>query len=1140
MAWSNSKDRRRRGRGVLAATLMASASIGPILITVGGTAYAQSTPRTFSIPAGPLSQALASFGRQSGLQVTYPAEITAGKQSPGVNGSATPEQALAQLLRGSGLSYSFPNPRTVSISAPGARADSAATVEGAIQLDTINVSGGAVSPQDRPYVTPGSSSFISREQIETTRGTSVGDTFKGVPGVLSGDDNNGPKFDPSIRGLGIDRVPVRIDGASASVSEYRGYSGAATSNYVDPDLIGGITIKKGPDAGPEGAGAIGGLVSLRTLNADDIIKPGKDFGIRLRGGFSDNTRSPVPWQVAGINAGGPSSLWDANSYFSSAAFATKQSGFDLVAAYAHRESGNYFAGTHGPQYIDIPSVLDRNRPGAPIMRPAQTKRLSDYYGPGSEVLNTSQNMDSLLLKGTLKFDANHTLELAHLGYRNSFGQSMPSMTQISVTPDWNKQLETAETRQNNYTARYRWKPDDNDLIDLKINSFLTDLRNETMMNAQVATDLGSGVEPFMSSRIRTWGINISNTSRFDTHWGDVSLNYGASYNDEDMIPLQSRQQMSFLSSNGTRQMVGIFTNGEWTPAHWLKFNAGVRYDSYRTKDRANVQDLQSPGNGGLNPALAGFSFHGDGVSPHASVTVTPFEGLQLYGLYAEGFRPPNIWEATNNVIAINPNLRPERAQNWEFGVNVSRDNVLMNGDKARLKVSYFDNTIHDVIVRDYYFRVPNLFSFYYRRNNYDRAHFTGIEVSGRYDTGKVFTDFSATYYDKVEYCRNPYPNVPGQYYYPNYGTGCQDSPYANDYLTNQVPPKFSASATLGVRLLDDRLTLAGRATYMGDRGGSYLDFVLPSTLWVAYTVYDAFASYKIDENLRLDASVENLTDRYYFKPLSQATLPAPGRTIRMSLTGTFDGSERGASFRPYGMPMKATKAAPDSHWTGFYIGSHLGIGFGRDERHMTSLTGTSDDSAVQEVADHKFRDLNRGLQAGFNYQLGNRTVLGLESDISWLGYDDTSEMPSLEGGANALEAKVHTRLDWLATLRGRVGYAIDKRWMLYGTAGAAFLRQTEQRSQFVGPRTGRTAPVPSFSESVSSIRPGFAVGAGTEYAIADGWSLKAEYLYAGFGAESFLFPNARANVMPNAETTGRRLSSSVGIHMQTIGVNYRF
>ncbi|MPZ38691.1 MAG: TonB-dependent receptor [Rhizobiales bacterium] len=704
MARSNGKGGQHRGRGMLAATLMASASIGTILIAVDGAAYAQTTQRTFSIPAGPLSQALASFGRQSGLQVTYPAEITAGKRSPGMNGSATPEQALAQILSGSGLSYGFPNSRTVAISGPDARAESATNVEGAIQLDTIQVSGGrAVAPTDKPYVTPGSSSFISRQQIEMTRGTSVGDTFKGVPGLLSGDDNNGPKFDPSIRGLGVDRVPVRVDGASASVTEYRGYSGAATSNYVDPDLIGGITIKKGPDAGPEGAGAIGGLVSMRTINADDIVKPDKDFGIRLRGGLGDNTRSPVPWQIAGVNAGGPSSLWDANSYFSSAAFATKQQGFDLVAAYVHRESGNYFAGANGPQSIVIPPHLDRNRL-IPFMRDARTIRLSDYYGPGSEVLNTSQNMDSLLLKGTLKFAENHTLELAHMGYRNSFGQSMPSMTQISAIPNWNKQLENAEIKQNNYTARYHWKSDDNDLIDLRINSFLTDLRNETMMNAQTSSDFGAGVEPFMSSRTRTWGINISNTSRFESQWGEFSLNYGASYNDEDMVPLQSREQTSFLSSNGTRRMVGLFTNGEWTPTHWLKFNAGVRYDSYRTQDRSNPQDLLSPGNGGLTPSLAGFKFHGHGVSPHASITVTPYEGIQLYGLYAEGFRPPNIWEVTNNVIAINPNLKPERAQNWEVGVNVSRDNVLTNGDKARLKVSYFDNTIHDVIVRDYYFR----------------------------------------------------------------------------------------------------------------------------------------------------------------------------------------------------------------------------------------------------------------------------------------------------------------------------------------------------------------------------------------------------------------------------------------------------
>lgn len=78
----------------------------------------------FDVPAGPLSRALTTFGRQAGLQVTYLTVVSAGKNSPGVSGQVGPEDALTHILQGTGLSYSFTNATTVAVSAPagGARA----------------------------------------------------------------------------------------------------------------------------------------------------------------------------------------------------------------------------------------------------------------------------------------------------------------------------------------------------------------------------------------------------------------------------------------------------------------------------------------------------------------------------------------------------------------------------------------------------------------------------------------------------------------------------------------------------------------------------------------------------------------------------------------------------------------------------------------------------------------------------------------------------------------------------------------------------------------------------------------------------------------------------------------------------------
>ena len=95
---------------------------------------------------------------------------------------------------------------------------------------------------DKPYQTPGPSAYLSHEDIERKQETTIGDLFKDIPGVTSIDDNNGPNFDMNIRGLAIGRVPVGIDGASASVTSYRGYGSSGTSNYVVAGAINGHSV----------------------------------------------------------------------------------------------------------------------------------------------------------------------------------------------------------------------------------------------------------------------------------------------------------------------------------------------------------------------------------------------------------------------------------------------------------------------------------------------------------------------------------------------------------------------------------------------------------------------------------------------------------------------------------------------------------------------------------------------------------------------------------------------------------------------------------------------------------------------------------------------------------------------------------
>ena len=64
---------------------------------------AEAAPRSYNIPAGPLSAAIARFAAESGVYIAADGALTAGKTSPGFQGTLAPQDALNRLLKGSGL-----------------------------------------------------------------------------------------------------------------------------------------------------------------------------------------------------------------------------------------------------------------------------------------------------------------------------------------------------------------------------------------------------------------------------------------------------------------------------------------------------------------------------------------------------------------------------------------------------------------------------------------------------------------------------------------------------------------------------------------------------------------------------------------------------------------------------------------------------------------------------------------------------------------------------------------------------------------------------------------------------------------------------------------------------------------------------
>ena len=167
-------------------------------------------------------------------------------------------------------------------------------------LQTIVVKSARATQEKDVYTASKSSVYISAEEVERFGQTSPGDVLKGQPGVQVGDNRNGGALDVNIRGIqGQNRVAVMVDGAQQSINAYRGYAGTQQRSYIDTDFIGGILIEKGPSLAANAAGSIGGRVQVNTIEVDDIVAEGRDYGIRLKGDLADNSVVPPP---AGNNA----------------------------------------------------------------------------------------------------------------------------------------------------------------------------------------------------------------------------------------------------------------------------------------------------------------------------------------------------------------------------------------------------------------------------------------------------------------------------------------------------------------------------------------------------------------------------------------------------------------------------------------------------------------------------------------------------------------------------------------------------------------------------------------------------------------------------------------------------------------------
>jgi len=193
---------------------------------------------------------------------------------------------------------------------------------------------------------------------------------------------------------------------------------------------------------------------------------------------------------------------------------------------------------------------------------------------------------------------------------------------------------------------------------------------------------------------------------------------------------------------------------------------------------------------------------------------------------------------------------------------------------------------------------------------------------------------------------------------------------------------------------------------------------------------------------------------------------------------------------------------------GFYVGAHIGGGWTHNSfSDPRGLIATS----IFRARDSEFLG---GAQLGYDWRF-RPFVLGIQGDISFTDMNATTPAPLLA------TTTVGNNTKWISTLTGRVGYAWDKT-LWYVKGGGAWVSNHYAA-------VNHTIPV---DFGAHSIRSGYVVGGGLEYALTPNWSGFLEYNYIELSAKS-------TNLFDPFSGTTVPLSVYQNIQMLKVGINYK-
>ncbi len=360
-------------------------------------------------------------------------------------------------------------------------------------------------------------SAIRGEQLSQLQPTTMGDVFFGtMPSVNIQQRADDPGLAVNIRGLqDFGRVAVLIDGARQNFQRTGHQADGLV--YMEPELLAGVDVVRGPVANIYGSGAIGGVVSMRTIDSNDILKPGEKFATRMHGEIGSN-------RVQALGS--------------------------IFAAARPTENFDFLVGTTG-----------RHR--------------GDYKdGHGNLVVNSHFQVVTEIGKVNIRPADGHELKFSAMNYQALYDSGLPggSPPGSVYATDVNNQIGTARWRYN--------RPDDK-VFDFDVNTYWTKNKTVQVKTAATNSAISGLLGSTRSFQVETIGFDANNTSRWESGPWRTALTIGGDAFRDEVTVIDPSGTGDFFTPNGQRTVSGAFAQLRTNYTPWIELITAARYDNYK-------------------------------------------------------------------------------------------------------------------------------------------------------------------------------------------------------------------------------------------------------------------------------------------------------------------------------------------------------------------------------------------------------------------------------------------------------------------------------------------------------------------------------------------------------------------------------